>query len=421
MGEHEAKVHDEVRAVLLWMADLVDPATDTRSAVRRARRRLARTLTASALSLALCVYGGFAAVAAFSRPSSQRPHPISSPPCDSTWAVVPSADLPGQNTELAAVAALGHKDVWGAGYSFYARPHYRPLIEHWDGTRWTVVPGARTKGDGLLIALAASGPHDVWAGGSMADRVLLEHWDGSTWSVMPVPTPGTSGFVGSLTVITPNDVWAVGGFEADGRSQTLALHWDGTAWTVVPTPNVESRDTTLNPVAAVGGSEAWAVGYSLDRQGSSKPFAIRWDGDAWRVVSTPNPDDGGMLADVGAHQDGTVWAVGTNDAVTDAIILRWEGSGWLRMPSPVEGANLIGVSAFDPSDALAYGNSDNFTTTLIAHWDGASWTKQAAPSPGSSFNGISDIQQAGGWRWAVGASTRGGATHTLVLRRCTGP
>jgi hypothetical protein len=132
------------------------------------------------------------------------------------------------------------------------------------------------------------------------------------------------------------------------------------------------------------------------------------------------PSDGGMLTDVGAHQDGTVWAVGTNGAVTAGIILRWDGSAWIGVPSPVEGANFIGVSVFDPSDAFAYGNWSSFTKSLIEHWDGSSWTQQPAPSPGSSFNGISDLQEAGGWRWAVGAETEGSTTRTLVLRSCTG-
>src|SRR5207247_2324352 len=97
---------------LRWMADLVDPTTDARPALRRARRRLARTLSVSALSVALCVYGGFAVAGALSGTAPNRPHRVMASPCDATWTVVPSADVPGENSEMTAVSAIGHHDVW---------------------------------------------------------------------------------------------------------------------------------------------------------------------------------------------------------------------------------------------------------------------------------------------------------------------
>src|SRR5204862_547524 len=97
-----------------------------------------------------------------------------------------------------------------------------------------------------LSGVAAVSANDIWAvGGS-----LIEHWDGSNWSVVPSPSPsaGYSNLYG-VAAVSANDVWAVGSSGYD-PFQTLTEHWNGRSWSVVPSPN-PGIYSQLNGVAAV--------------------------------------------------------------------------------------------------------------------------------------------------------------------------
>lgn len=92
---------------------------------------------------------------------------------------------PGAVFALAEVSAA---DVWAVGSA-----NGKTDIEHWNGTRWKIIPspnvGSLRNG---LNAVAATSSDDVWAVGSYEDvpnhtETLIEHWDGSAWSIVPSP------------------------------------------------------------------------------------------------------------------------------------------------------------------------------------------------------------------------------------------
>src|SRR5205085_9958241 len=57
---------------------------------------------------------------------------------------------------LSEVTAISSTDVWAVGANPNTVPG-QPLIEHWDGKRWRIVPGAPRTG-GALFAAAALAP-----------------------------------------------------------------------------------------------------------------------------------------------------------------------------------------------------------------------------------------------------------------------
>ena len=59
------------------------------------------------------------------------------------------------------------------------------------------------------------------------------------------------------------DGWAVGDRWNGVTSRTLIEHWDGHAWRVQPTLNPQPEDVLLG-VAAVSSLNVWAVGYARD-------------------------------------------------------------------------------------------------------------------------------------------------------------
>jgi hypothetical protein len=221
------------------------------------------------------------------------------------WRLVPSPNaglgLP-PNGILGGVVALSRRHVWAVG-SYLTDPGIpQPLIEHWDGSRWRVVPGPGGLGDSALRALAGTGPSDLWAVGHktvsvgnqlLIERALILHWDGSRWSEMSATGLGIDpvhpyALVG-VAAVSPNDAWAVGSVSSETATRTLILHWDGTVWKRVRSPQPSSVFQSLNSVAAISPKKAWAVGsYKAARPDDVVTMVQLWDGKRWRVIPSEN-------------------------------------------------------------------------------------------------------------------------------------
>ena len=203
-------------------------------------------------------------------------------------------------TSSLGVAAVAGNDVWAVGYHYGSGPS-QTLVEHWNGSTWSVLPSPNV---GVawdeLDAVAARAGNDVWAvghylpAGSYQWETLVEHWDGTAWSVVPSPNAGTSdNYLTGIAALAGNDVWAVGYYEGDGGYQTLVEHWNGTAWSIVPSPNAGSGSNALTGVVALAGNDVWTVGYFLSFSVSGVQTLVEhWDGTAWSVVPSPNAATG---------------------------------------------------------------------------------------------------------------------------------
>jgi hypothetical protein len=59
--------------------------------------------------------------------------------------------------------------------------------------QWTEVPGGAATRPSTLDGVAVVSPDDIWAVGSWGQggaRPLIEHWDGTKWSVTEVQSSG---------------------------------------------------------------------------------------------------------------------------------------------------------------------------------------------------------------------------------------
>jgi len=76
-----------------------------------------------------------------------------------------------------------------------------------------------------LNAVAAISANDVWAVGDSSSftdaQTLIEHWNGSSWSVVSSPISHISTLL-SATPISTNNVWAVGYYTSSDK-QTLTV------------------------------------------------------------------------------------------------------------------------------------------------------------------------------------------------------
>jgi hypothetical protein len=185
------------------------------------------------------------------------------------WSIVSSPAF--TNVVAFAIAADSSTDVWAFGTSNVTGG---PEALHFDGTTWTAIAAANSRFGFGVAALAALSPTDVWAAGGQADSdhdanvPAAEHWDGTKWSLVPVPNPNPnlsttsdSIFLAGIAAISTNDIWAVGSFPTLGEpEQTFTEHWDGATWSIIPSPNPGKGGNSLSAVTALSDGTVAAVG-----------------------------------------------------------------------------------------------------------------------------------------------------------------
>jgi hypothetical protein len=188
------------------------------------------------------------------------------------WKAFPQRNRGGSDYAiLNKVDGVAHSDVWAVGFKLTSdHSKSRGLIEHWDGTRWSIVPSVHTRHGETLEALAALSTTDVWALGrhdnsAGGTSTFAEHWDGTGWSQVHIANPGRGlRFITGAEFASPSDGWAVGYRGPTNTYRTLVEHWDGIRWTLVPSIDV-ARSDTLNDVALTP-TTVWAVGGDLSNR-----------------------------------------------------------------------------------------------------------------------------------------------------------
>ena len=386
--------------------------------------RLGRTALLAFVTLAALATAAFAGQA-------NRPTP------GGVWQVVASPNVGNQANGLADVDALSATDAWAVGsYQFTPQgsaPINQTLVEHWNGTAWSVVASPDVgSGQNDLFAVEAVSANNVWAVGTFFDYnalawlTLVEHWNGSAWSVVPSPSPSTRyNALQSIAAAGPNDVWAVGIEQTSSpiNNRTLIEHWNGTAWSVVPSPNVGGGDNYLLGVAIASPADVWAVGLH-----DVQTLTEHWNGTAWSVVASPNTGpDANSLRAVTVVSASDVWAVGYvypgNGNPQRTLAEHWNGSAWSIVATPNSGTgnnSLAAVAALSSTHVWAAGTFDSGSNkTLIERWDGASWKIVTSPSPATEayLAGLATVPSS--TVWAVGAFEQGPG-RTLVVRTTKG-
>src|SRR6266704_85564 len=286
--------------------------------------------------------------------------------------------------------------------------------------QWSVVPSPNGSSSSNLSAVAAVSANDVWAVGSSGNQrsgaqTLIEHWNGSSWSVVTSPNPGSIyNTLYGVTVISAANVWAVGYYvNTTGVTQTLIEHWNGSSWSVMQSPNPGYSSDHLNGVAAVSTSDVWAVGNG--KTSSGKTLIEHWNGSSWSVVTSPSPGSGGDLRAVAAVSAGNVWAVGyysPNSSSIQTLVERWNGTSWQVVKSANIGTSptFSAVAAVSAHDIWAVGsyhnpNSNEFFQTLTEHWNGTKWSIVKSPSPSSFSTQLLGVAAVSATNvWAVGVA-----------------
>ena len=303
----------------------------------------------------------------------------------SSWSVTPTPNGPNQVNWLLNADAAASSDVWAVGLSATNPPEQsfrQTLVERWNGSAWSVVPSPNPTPplsggpvSNELYGVAAVSSNDVWAVGTSVDfgagQTLIEHWNGTAWSVVSSPSPGEFGWLRGVSAVAANDVWAVGTHSVNGSQLTLVLHWNGSAWSVVSSPNDGPFTQELFKVRAVSANDVWAVGYHLAVFGFDEVFQttiLHWNGTAWSVVPSPDVNqENNYLFSVDGISASDAWAVGFFDTGFELLTMtqHWDGTSWTIVSSPNSSDiidELSDVAAVSPTETWAVGQSFGFFT-----------------------------------------------------------
>ena len=359
--------------------------------------------------------------------------------CAPAWRAVPAPD-PGVSNVLFGVGAVSGTNIWAVGSQTKDGVVFTTLVDHFDGTRWVVVPSPNTASDqNVLSGVAAVAADDVWAvgriGGVGAERAqaLIEHYDGTSWQIVTAPKLPGDTYLSAVLGFAANDVWAAGFTSTVGSARrALVLHWNGSAWSVASLPPDPGVNNYLFALAASGPRDLWTVGTNF--HGAGQPTAIHWNGHAWTRVPATTSIPGAAFYSVTALAPSDAWAGGTGGIYQNdtAIMAHWTGTAWSFARFPQLGTGFGGegqgpvnqvdaIASSSPGDVWAMGEYMTWRprhgplTGFMAHWDGTSW--QVWPGQARRFS-HQIAALANGPVWSVGEQDSGGGFHSAIDRIC---
>ncbi len=298
---------------------------------------------------------------------------------------------------LTAVSAVSPADIWAVGFQNPSTGVVAPLAENFNGTSWSVVAAPTPSGSTVAEFTGVSGvaSNNVWAvgysfsvvNGQNVSTPLVEHFNGTSWSIQT--TPATAGKLNGVAAVSATDVWAVGGT----GSADLIENFNGTTWSVVQAPSPGTSAPSLGGISAISSTDIFAVG------GVGKgnfPQVLQFNGTSW--TSLANLPTGIATAAIDAVSATDVWTVGGGS------IWNFNGTNWSEVASGL-GGDLSAISGTSANDLFAVGETISTTDEpLVEQWNGTSWSvvTSANPSAGAnSFAGVTTLSN--GTAVAVGA------------------
>src|SRR5205823_1995300 len=82
---------------------------------------------------------------------------------------------------------------------------------------------------------------------------------------------------------------AVGSYKNGANYETLKEEWNGSLWSIVGSPKVSGTSNQgLGTVSCTSTGFCMAVGFYYNSANYEQTLAERWDGNAWRLLSSPS-------------------------------------------------------------------------------------------------------------------------------------
>lgn len=222
---------------------------------------------------------------------------------------------------------------------------------------------------GWLLNVGGTGPEALLAVGGAPDGGVVWRWNGSVWSE-DVDVPAVP--LLNWTQAFATEEWIVG-------NEGTVLRHDATGYRLSEAPTEEN----LWGVWGDSPSDLWAVGGSGFM--GSEATILRYDGSAWRQITTPELTRAGVRAffKVWGRAADDVWIVGQA-----GVVLHWDGSAFEEL---FVGASddLIAVWGLADGRVAVVGGRGNARCFLSDGYvpGGTEW-REVSLGPAPGLNGV---------------------------------
>jgi hypothetical protein len=384
------------------------------------------------------------------------------------WAAVSIAQPSGIATPNANGALFGNlacvdsSDCWTAGTGVDKSGADVPFIEHWDGSSFKLMSTPVAKS--FLQGVACPSSTDCWAAGGAGTPPplnsygvvghfvpLLDHYDGSKWSAVRPPNPGGTpdDELSDVSCAAANDCYAVGWTRTDDSERTLIEFWNGKRWQLASHAALAGQ-TWSAMVGIACPSKCIAVG--VEQAGKNDPPHVVGEVQAahrvavkhshkhrtvlvWESVPVPSPPSPntytqvfGMacpaLNDCLATGSAYGWpSDGLNPG--EAVAWHWNGRRWSliipHLAGPASGGGVNQLADVDCSSRSAcWAVGGTFTDmekapAVTASWNGSKFTETSNDNPYDSDH-LDAVGCAKGGCVSVGWGSNGGVgVHAIAL------
>jgi hypothetical protein len=108
---------------------------------------------------------------------------------------------------------------------------FRPLVERWNGRRWSIERNPKRAPDASLNGVSCVSPADCTAVGDQTNNThqsVAERWTGGRWSIERTPTLASGSILWSVSCISAADCVAAG----ESGQTALIERSRGTTWSI---------------------------------------------------------------------------------------------------------------------------------------------------------------------------------------------
>jgi hypothetical protein len=330
------------------------------------------------------------------------------------WRTVATISQPSKLTELVGVSAAGPAAAWTVGLAESGNGKtIVPLVESWNGTKWTQVGLSTTVisklgSDPLLDTVAASSPDNIWAFSFVGGWL---HGSGTTW---------TAGKLASTAVLVQSSLaigdsaWAFGGTVSSAGFKPYAGYYTPKGWTRTTVP----AKGTISAASAVSSTDIWAVlGAGELGLGQKSGGLIHWYAGRWHAVrGLPSALDNSSLDSVRAVSDDNVWvggAVKNSKKGTTEALGHWNGKKWtvtdLHATASAFKYSVVSIVPDGSGGLWALGSCiagkcpDTSGASRLWHETGGKWSGPVQPKLSKSETALTGLAATGKSVWASGA------------------
>lgn len=306
------------------------------------------------------------------------------------WKVVAPPHIAGDDT-LDSISASSMGNAWAVGS---VTKTSSALAYHSQGNGWKRVtpPKSLTK----FNDVSTSGKNNTWFAGAAGDSVSYAvRWKNGMWSTAKAP----AGDANAVAAAGDDQAWLAGGVYGGGPSTAYLKHFDGSKWSSVTLP----KRVTIKAVKARSTKDVWAVGKrdSADGTKPQEPFAVHWNGNAWKQTPTPTytlsgHDDYSVFLDSLAYEGANdVFAAGSiyypggvdgDDEDYVPILMHWNGTKWSKDSVPYKGTTQRGPIAPDGKGGIWMGDGEHGDPSVFHRDKAGNWSRVALPAAKKSYH-----------------------------------